>query len=367
MESVLMIRVSQLSTCSFRKKVLIRVSAIFFALFFSGILLALMGYNPFSVFGSMLDGGLGSGYRVKETLVRTIPLALTSLGIGLSFRMKFWNIGGEGQIMMGAFAATWVGLFFPEIPRPLLLPLMALAGIVGGGLWALIPALLKIRFRTNETILTLMLNYVALKWLTYLQYVAWRDEEAFGYPKIPNLVKNAKLPDIFGIHIGIILVPLLVAVIFLFIKYTKKGYEIRVIGESEQTAWYAGMNVSKIIISTLFVSGGICGLVGMIQVSGVNSTLSVDVSNGVGYTAIIIAWLAQLNAIAILLASFLFAVMVEGGSFIQTVYHIPQSAAALMQGLILFFVLGSEFFIRYKISFSGLRKKIREDRIGEGE
>lgn len=342
-------RVVQLETCSMKRKTAIRFSAIVLAFVFSGVLLVILGHNPFSVYASMLDGGLGSSYRLKETLIRTIPLALTSLGIGLSFRMKFWNIGGEGQLMMGACAATYVGLFYPQLPQGLLIPAMALAGILGGGLWALIPAVLKVTYRTNETILTLMMNYVALKWITYLQYVAWRDETAFGYPKIPNLVKHAQLPKIFGMHIGIILVPVLVIILFVFINYTKKGYEIRVIGENEATAKYAGMPVSKIILGTLFVSGGICGLVGMIQVSGVNMTLSIDVSAGVGYTAIIISWLAQLNAIAILIASFLFAVMVEGGSYIQTVFHIPQSAASLLQGLILFFVLGSEFFMRYKL------------------
>ncbi len=344
-----MARIVPLENCSMAKKVRIRVFAILMAFTLSGFLLLFLGHNPFEVYASMLDGGLGSSYRVKETLIRTIPFALTALGIGLSFRMKFWNIGGEGQIMMGACSATFIGLNFQQLPSFILLPLMAIAGMIGGGLWALIPAFLKVRYRTNETILTLMLNYVALKWITYLQYVLWRDHEAFGYPKIPNLVKNAQLPKIFGLHIGVLLVPILVIGIYLFITYTKKGYEIRVIGENEATARYAGMPTSKIILGTLFVSGGICGVVGMIQVAGVNMTLSIDVSNGVGYTAIIIAWLAQLNAIAILVVSFLFAVMVEGGSYIQTVFQIPQAAASLLQGLILFFVLGSEFFIKYRV------------------
>ncbi len=352
-----MLRLTQIAETSLKSRLRIRLLAVVSALVTAGILLALMGYNPVSVYISMLDGGLGSGYRFRETLVRTIPLVIASLGISLAFRMKFWNIGGEGQIMMGAFAATWAALTFPEMPKPLLLLFMALLSVFFGGIWALFPAFFKIRFRANETILTLMLNYVALKWITYLQYVAWRDEAAYGYPKIPNLTENAQLPDLFGIHIGLLLLPLLVAGLFLFIRYTKTGYEIRVIGESEETARYAGMNVPVIIAATLFASGGICGLVGMIQVSGVNSTLSVDVSNGVGYTAIIIAWLAQLNAITILIASFFFAVMVEGGSFIQTVYHIPQAAADLLQGLILFFVLGSEFFIRYRVHFSILKQR----------
>ncbi|MHC1692893.1 MAG: ABC transporter permease [Sphaerochaetaceae bacterium] len=344
-----MLRVSQLQTCSMRRKTVIRLVAVLLALAFAALLLLFLGHNPLAVYASMLDGGFGNAYRLRETLTRTIPLALTALGISLSFRMRFWNIGGEGQILMGAFASTFVGLNFSYLPSAVLLPLMALAGIVGGGLWALIPAFLKVRFGTNETILTLMLNYVALKWVTYLQYVAWKDPKAYGYPKIPNLEAAAKLPKMFGIHIGLLLVPLLMIAIYLFIKSTKKGYEIRVIGENEETARYVGMSVGKIILGTLFVSGGICGLVGMIQVSGVNMTLNVDVTNDVGYTAIIIAWLGQLNAVAILFASFLFAVLLEGGSYIQTVFQIPEAAASLLQGIILFFVLGSEFFMRYKV------------------
>jgi general nucleoside transport system permease protein len=347
---VKMIKISQIPVSGLKRNTIIRLSAIFLSLCFSGILLVFLGHNPLRVYASMLDGGLGSLYRFQETIVRTIPLVITSIGIGLSFRMRFWNIGGEGQIMMGAVAASWVALFNPEIPRPLLLLLMAAAGMAGGGLWALFPAFFKTKFKTNETIFTLMMNYVALKIVTYLQYGPWRDKEAFGYPKIPNFVQNARLPKLFDIHIGWILVPVIVTVIYLFIKYTKAGYEINVIGESESTARYAGMNVPFIILSTLFASGAICGLAGMIQVSGVNSTLSVDVTNGVGYTAIIISWLGQLNAVAILLVSFLFAVLVEGGSFIQTVYHIPEAAASLLQGIILFFVLGCEFFIKYRVS-----------------
>ncbi|MCP4398699.1 MAG: ABC transporter permease [bacterium] len=351
-----MIKIQQIPESSIQRNVLIRSSAIILSLLFSAILLGFLGHNPFNVYTSMLEGSLGSAYRFRETIVRTIPLVITSLGISLSFRMRFWNIGGEGQIMMGAFAASYVALFHAELPRPVLLIVMVLASMLGGGVWALIPAFFKTRFTTNETIFTLMMNYLALKWITYLQYGPWRDKQAFGYPKIPNFAINAQLPDVYKIHIGWLIVPVLVSLIHVFIRHTKAGYEISVIGESENTARYAGMNVPLIILTTLFFSGAICGLTGMIQVSGVNSTLSIDVSNGVGYTAIIISWLAQLNAVAILGVSFLFAVLVEGGSYIQTVYHIPQAAASLLQGIILFFVLGCEFFINYRVSLTGKLK-----------
>ncbi len=195
-----------------------------------------------------------------------------------------------------------------------------------------------------------MMNYVALKIITYLQYGPWKDPAALGFPKIPTFTKNATLPDLFGLHIGWVIALLLVAVMHLMVNHTKRGFEINVVGESENTGRYAGMNVQKIIIATIFISGGLCGLCGMIEASGVDRSLSVEITKGVGYTAIITSWLGRLSAPLITIVCVLFAAMIQGGTFIQMSFQIPQSAAQLLQGLILFFVLGSEFFIRYKIS-----------------
>jgi simple sugar transport system permease protein len=266
--------------------------------------------------------------------------------------MKFWNIGGEGQIIMGAFASSFVALRLPGVPDFALLPLMAAAGVLGGALWAIIPALLKAKLRTNETIITLMMNYIALNWITFLQYGPWKDPKAKGFPKIQDFSEAAILPNIFGVHAGWIIALLLVAAIYIFMNHTKKGYEVSVLGESEKTALYAGININKTIITAMLISGGLCGLVGMIQASAVNNTLSIEVSGGVGFTAIIIAWLSQLNAFAALVVSVLFALIVEGGTYIQTAFNIPEAAALIIQSLILFFVLGSEFFIKYKIIFA---------------
>jgi simple sugar transport system permease protein len=196
-----------------------------------------------------------------------------------------------------------------------------------------------------------MMNYIGLKWIMYLQYGPWKDPNSLGFPKIANFTDNAILPKLFGVHIGWVIALLLVAAIYIFLKHTKKGYEIAVIGESIDTARYAGINIKRTILIAILLSGGLCGLVGMIQASAVNNTLSVEVTGGIGYTAIITAWLASLSAPVILLVSILFAALLEGGSYIQTVFGIPQSAAQIMQGIILFFVLGSEFFVRYKFIF----------------
>jgi ABC-type uncharacterized transport system, permease component len=339
-----------------RKQVIVyRTVAILSALVAAGIFILALGHNPFAVYASMLNGAFGSLYRFKETIIKAIPLVITSLGICIAFKMKFWNIGAEGQIFMGAFAASYFGLNYPGIPMPLMLLIMAIAGFIVGGIWALIPALFKAQYGTNETLFTLMMNYIALKWVTYLQYGPWKNPEVKGFPLIAKFHQNAWMPKVFGIHAGLIVMLLLVVVIYIFMNYTKKGYEIAVVGESENTARYAGMNIKKIIIFSILLSGGLCGLSGMIQVSGVNHTLGIEVTSGVGYTAIITTWLGQLSAPIILLVSFLFSALVQGGSFIQTAFQIPQAVAQLIQGMILFFVLGSEFFIQYKLAFKEIQ------------
>lgn len=344
-----MFRVIKRTDLTQKQSVSFRLIAILGALLTSGIFILILGFNPIDVYVSMLDGSFGSAYRFKEAIIKAIPLVVTSLGISIAFRMKFWNIGAEGQIIMGAFGATVFVMYFPNLPAPLLLPLMFIAALVAGGIWAFIPAFFKAQFGTNETLFTLMLNYIAQKWINYLQYGPWKDPKALGFGKIKMFEQNALLPKLFGIHIGWVIAIILVVLVYIFINKTKRGYEIQVIGESENTAKYAGMNVKKVILSSLFLSGALCGLVGMFQISGVNGTLTYQVAGGVGFTAIITTWLAGLSAPIIVFVCFFFAVLQQGGTFIQTAFQIPASAAQLIQGLILFFVLGSEFFIQYKL------------------
>lgn len=344
-----MLRISKRPECPKWKAYTIRIAAVLLALLTASLFLSLAGYNPLEIYGAMFKGAFGTEHRFKETIIKTIPLVLTSVGITLAFKMKFWNIGGEGQILMGGFAASFFALRFPTLPKTILLPLMMVAALIGGGLWALIPAYFKAKYRTNETIFTLMMNYIAIGWITYLQYGPWKDPSALGFPKIPNFTEGAILPKLFGVHIGWVIALIFVMGMYFFMNYTKKGYEISVIGESENTARYAGISVEKVLMGTLFFSGGICGLVGMIQASAVSGTLSVELTGGVGFTAIITTWLAGLKAPMMVIVSFLFAGMVEGGNYIQTAYQIPQAAADILQGMILFFVLGSEFFIQYKL------------------
>jgi len=358
-----MIRFIKRAEISRTKVTAIHFASIILALLLSAVFIYIFTrQNPFSVYMSMIKGAFGSRYRFNEVVIKSVPLIITSLGIGVAFKMKFWNIGGEGQILMGAFAASFFGLRFSYLPKPLLLSVMAIAGVIGGGLFALIPALLKAELKTNETIVTLMLNYVALKFITYLQFGPWKDPKAIGFPKIANFGDTAVLPKFLGIHIGWVIAILLVIIMYIFMNHSKIGYEVSVIGESENTARYGGMNIKKTIIIAMLLSGGLCGLTGMIQASAVNNNLSMDVAGGVGYTAIITTWLAGLSAPIIVVVSFLFAALVQGAAYIQTAFNIPSSMAQMLQGIILFFVLGSEFFVQYRpITQKNLEKLIESE------
>lgn len=335
-----------------REYTLIMLIAIGLALITSGLFILLLGHSPFQVYSAMIKGAFGSAYRLEQTIVVAIPLVIISLGIAVAFKMKFWNIGAEGQVIMGAFFASYLALNYQNVPRPLLLCAMMLAGFLGGALWGFIPALFKAHWGTNETIVTLMLNYIALKWITYLQYGPWKDPNSLGFPKIPNFTENAILPKFLGVHVGWVIALILVVIMYVFMNHSKKGFEISVLGESINTARYAGINISRTILFSMILSGGICGLAGMIQASAVSNTLSVEVAGGVGFTAIITAWLGALKAPWIVVVSVLFAALVQGSSFIQTAFGISAASASIIQAMILFFVLGSDFFTKYKVVIS---------------
>jgi simple sugar transport system permease protein len=350
-----MFRIAARSDISPLRENLLRAAAVLAALAASGLIMACMGYNPLDVFGKIIAGSLGTAYRLRETVNKAIPLSVLSLGTAVAFRMKFWNIGQEGQFYMGAYGASLAAFAFPGLAAPLLLPLMLLAGLFCGGLWALIPALLKTRFSTNETLVTLMLNYIAVKWISFLQYGPWKDPQALGFPKIASFSRSAILPTVLGIHIGWIIALCLAGLLYALLKRTKLGYEIDVIGESEATARYAGMGVFRITLIAITLSGGLCGVAGMMQASAIEHSLSEQLSGGLGFTSVIVTWLARLEPHLILIMAFLFSLLIQGGNFLQSSLQIPASISLVLQGIIIFFVLGSEFFIRYRLVWSGAK------------
>lgn len=342
------IRISKRAEVGQKQAILLRAASIAAAIIAGGLFILLIGNNPFSVYGTIIKGAFSTSMAFQATVKVMIPLLISSLGVTLAFKMKFWNIGAEGQIIMGAIFASYFALFQSQLPHFLLILIMFIAGILGGGLYGLIPAFFKAKFGTNETLFTLMLNYIALNIIVWLRDGAWADPESGGFPKIARFVKNAQLDKVFGIQIGWIIALVLTVLVFVYLKFTKHGYEISVVSESHATARYAGMNPKKIMLRTMFFSGAVCGIAGMVQATGSDMTLATSVAGGVGFTAIIVAWLAQLQPIAILIVSFLFAVLEKGSSVMQSTFGLSTYCADVLQGIILFFVLAGEFFIRYK-------------------
>lgn len=327
------------------------VISVALALLLGAAFLSSTGHNPVEVYQAMFKGAFGSSYGFSETIVKAIPLLLCGLAVSVAFRMQLWNIGAEGQFYMGAVAATGVALFHSDGSSWVVLPMMFIAAVVAGGLWGLLPAIPRAFFKVNETITSLMLNYVAILFSNFLVYGPWKDPQGYNFPLTAIFPASATLP-VFGntrVHYGLIFGLVAAVVIYILLKYTKWGYEIRVIGESPVAARYAGMSIAKNILMVMFISGGLAGLAGMAEVSGISQRLQPNISPGYGYTAIIVAWLARLNPFAMVIVSFLMGGLLVGGYTMQT-SGLPAAIVSMLQGAILFFVLGGDIFTKYKLT-----------------
>ncbi len=338
----------------------IRGSSFIAAILLGALIFLVLGNNPISAYGTILSGSLGKSTAIRQTVKIAIPLLGTALAIAPCFKMRFWNIGAEGQITAGAVAASYFALFWADrLPGPALILVMAAAGAVAGGIWALVPAFFKAKWGTNETLFTLMMNYIIIGVVRWLQGGPWEGRP--GSQIIPQFDSKAVLPKVLGVHCGWIIVLVLTVVMFIYMKYTKQGYEIAVIGESENTARYAGMNVGAIIMRTMFLSGAISGLVGFIVASGANNTLYDGVAAGVGFTAITVAWLAQLNPFGMVGISGMLAILQKGADTLETRMGVPVSISDIITGILLFFMLGCEFFIRYRVIVRGREPKAEQE------
>lgn len=354
-----LIRLAKRDLMPAKKVWTIRLSSFLVAILLGALIFMVMGNNPISAYGAILSGSLGKKTAIRQTVKIAIPLLGTALAIAPCFKMRFWNIGAEGQITAGAMAASYFALFWVDkIPGPLLLVVMGIAGALAGALWALIPAFFRAKWGTNETLFTLMMNYIIIGIVRWLKGGPWEGRP--GSQIIPNFDQAAVLPKVFGVHCGWIIVLLLVVFIYIYMNYTKHGYEIAVIGDSVNTARYAGMNVGRIMMRTMCLSGGICGLVGFMVASGANMTLSDTVAAGAGFTAITVAWLAQLNPFAMIVISVLLGVLQKGADTLQTRMAVPTSISDIITGIFLFCMLGCEFFINYKIIFRSKHKEVSQ-------
>lgn len=357
-EPILRVSKRDLSASSGFKGFLRYILAIAAAIVAGGIFILAIGVNPITFYKTIVKGCFKSEMAMLGLVRIIMPLLIISLGTAIAFKMKFWNIGAEGQFIMGAVGATLVALNCDGMPHWLTMVLMAVSGMAFGGLFGLIPAFFKSKFGTSETLLTLMLNYIALYTVQWLRDGPWRDPAASGFPKIAKFPKTAWVDKLFKMDVTWIVALALVVIVYIYLNYTKHGYEISVVGDSVQTARYAGMNVGGITMRTMLISSAIIGLAGMLQVGGeaTSHTLTTGIASGVGFTAIIVAWLARLNPVGILFVSSMFGILEKGCGVAESTFNISSSVSDILQGIILFVVLGADFFIRYKVHINLLKR-----------
>ena len=334
---------------------LIRVLSVVASLILCAVIIVLFtGDNPFQIYATMIKGAVGTSRRVWGLLQNVAMLLCVSLAVTPAFKMRFWNIGAEGQVLMGGLAtASCMILFGDKLPPAALLLLVVVASIVAGAIWAVIPAVFKAIWNTNETLFTLMMNYIAIQIVSYFVYI-WSVPKGSGKIGVINATTQAGwLPSIgkYSYLLNIIIVAALTVFMYVYLKYSKHGYELTVVGESENTAKYIGINVRKVIIRTMLLSGALCGVAGLLLVSGTDHTITRDTAAGRGFTAIMVSWLAKFNPLYMILTSLLLVFMQKGAVEISTVFGLNDSFSDIITGIIIFFIIGSEFFINYTVKF----------------
>lgn len=326
--------------------------AVMLSLALCGLLLEIQGKSGLQGLRLLIGGAFFSPWALEDCLVKAVPIFLCSLGVAVAFRLQIWNIGAEGQYALGSVGATWVALQFADWPGYALLPGMLIGASITGGLWGLAPALLKVRLRANEIIITLMLNYIAVLLLDYLVYGPWKDPTSFGFPMTPEFSAGAVVGTIAGtrLHWGVLVCVGAGLACWIFQRFTRLGYELRAGGENPRAARYAGISYSRLVVLVMVLSGMLAGWAGFLEVSASLNRLQPSIVVGYGYTAIVVAWLAQLNPLAIGIASFLLAGLRVGLETLQLDLQVPAAFGAIMEGLILLTVLAGGFFNRYKTS-----------------
>ena len=354
------VRIAKRPAIPFLNALIIRLCSLLLALVVcAGVIYLIVNMNPLEVYKAMFEGAFGTSRRIWITVRDTA--ALLSLGIALApaFKMRFWNIGAEGQMLMGGVATAACMIYAKDLPTWVIFALMVITSIAAGAIWGLIPAVFKARFNTNETLFTLMMNYVAIQITSYC-VALW--ENPFGSNTVGIINRTSKygwFPSVFGQQymLNALIVLGLTIFMYVYLKSTKQGYEISVVGDSENTARYAGISVRRVIIRTMIISGAISGLTGFVAVSGASHTISTKTAGGRGFTAIIIAWLSKFNTFTMIAVSLLLVFLEVGASEIASRFNLNDYASKMITGIILFFILGSEFFINYKLIFRSSKAK----------
>lgn len=328
------------------------------------VIFAIVRMNPVKVFASMWEGAFGTKGRAWVTIRDAMTMLCIAVGLAPAFKMKFWNIGAEGQILVGGIATAACMIYFKSLPPFLLILVMIVSSLIAGGIWGLLPALFKAKWKTNETLFTLMMNYIAIQ-LTNFFVAMWENPPGSNSVGVINMMGHEGwLPNLFSAGFNkdygwnVVIVLLVTLLMYLYLNKSKQGYEISVIGDSENTARYAGIRVNKVFVRTMTISSAICGLAGFVAVSGASHTISDSTAGGRGFTAIIVAWLAQFNSVVMIIYSFLLVALQKGAQQIATMYRLQDNVAEIITGIILFFLLGSEFFVNYSIRFRSGKGKV---------
>lgn len=356
-----LVRISKRGDLIWWKAWLIRLAAIVLAMLVcAGLIVLITGYNPIEVYVSMFKGSFGSTRKVWITMQKTALLLCISLAVTPAFKMKFWNLGAEGQVLMGACVTAGCMLAWGnKMPIGLLIPVMLIAAVAAGTIWALIPAVCRAKWGTNESLFTLMMNYVAMQIVSYC-ITFWENPIGSNTVGIINSATSGGwLPSLFGQKylLNILVVALITILMYIYLKYSKHGYEIAVVGESQNTARYIGINVKKVIVRTVALSGALCGLAGLLLVAGTDHTISTNTVGGQGFTAIMVSWLAKFNPLVMALTSFLLIFLGRGAGEIATAFRLNESVSDILTGIILFFIIGCEFFVNYKVNFRPMHKE----------
>ena len=324
------------------------IASFIVSLLLGAIVLAASNANPLQAYGAMLNGAFGNARRFQYTIVEAIPLLMCGLGVGIAFRLKFWNIGAEGQYVWGAIGITWVMQFWTFLPTHMMLPIGVVVGMLLGALWAGVPGFLKAQWSVDETLTTLMLNYVAIGLAEYLYFNIWKAP--LGNMGTPEFPRAAWLPPIWGkIHSGLYIALALVVILWFLLYKTRWGFELNMIGKNPRAARYQGVSIKKNIVIALLVSGAICGLAGSINTAAITHRLTKGVNAGYGFTGIIIAWMAGLNPFASILVALVMAALTTGAGQLQIALKLPESMGAVLQGLVLIPLLAGSIFTEHKL------------------
>ena len=343
------------------QRVLIRGGAILLALIVCALVTMLLtGENPISIYGTIFYGAFGTARKSWVTFQNLAVLLGISLAVTPAFKMRFWNIGAEGQVLIGCLAtAACMICLGDKLPNGVLILVMLAAALAAGALWGFLPSFFKAKWNTNETLFTLMMNYIATQIVAYFCY-KWSNPKGSGHIGVINSVShNGWLPSLGGQDylLNILIVAALTVFMYIYLKYSKHGYELSVVGESENTARYIGINVKKVIMRTMLLSGALCGVTGLLLVSGTDHTIATNTVGGRGFTAIMVSWLAKFNPAYMILTSLLIVFFQKGAIQISTSLGLNDSFADIITGIIIFFIIGSEFFINYSVKFRSKEAK----------